>query len=175
MIATMYLKEDTVDTDFLLTKEKCTEVLKDTISKYNKKYKLNITGVKIELSEQPRYTDGRICNDPEIMKTYGSCWTSKKIIYVNPYAINAYCYITNVDIKYVTIEEFNSFIRLLIAHEVAHGIWQYYSDKKFKDKIAQSAKDENFSTDYLEWVKQNKPDKLEEETFCEYLASGIKK
>jgi len=82
---------------------------------------------------------------------------------------------SNVDIQYVTIEEFNSFVRLLIAHEVAYGIWQCYSDKKFKDKIAQSAKDENFSTDYLEWVKQNKPDKLEEKTFCEYLASGIKK
>lgn len=73
MVAEMYLKEDTDDTDFVLTKEKCTEVLKDIISKYNKKYKLAITGVRIELSEQPRYTDGRICNDPEIMKTYGSC------------------------------------------------------------------------------------------------------
>ena len=166
---------DTDDTDFVLTKEWCTSVLKDTISKYNIKYKLAIAGVRIELSGQPRYTNGKICNNPEIMKAYGGCWTSKKIIYINPYAINAYCYISKVNIRDVKIGEFHSFIKFLIAHELAHGVWQYYSDKKFKDKIGQSAKDENFGTNYLEWVKQNNPDRLEEETFCEYMASSIKK
>ena len=161
MIATMYLKEDTVDTDFVLTKEKCTEVLKDTISKYNKKYKLTITGVRIELSEQPRYTDGRICNDPEIMKSYGGCWTSKKIVYINPYAINAYCYICKVDIESVTIEEFHKFMKFLIAHELAHGVWEYYSNKKFRDSILESAKSDKFNTEYLDWVRENNPDKLE--------------
>jgi predicted SprT family Zn-dependent metalloprotease len=107
------------------------------------------------------------------MKSYGGCWTSKKIIYINPYAINAYCYICKLDINDVTIEEFHRFMRFLIAHELAHGVWEYYSNKKFKDSILESAKSDKFNTEYLDWVRENNSTKLEEETFCEYMADSI--
>ena len=90
MIASMYLK-NMKDSKFLLTKEWCESVLGDTIAGYNGQYKLKIKDVKIELSEQPRYTNGKICDDPKVMEGYGGCWTSKKIIYINPHAVDAYC------------------------------------------------------------------------------------
>ena len=173
MIASMYLKNMKNNSKFLLTKEWCESVLGDTIAGYNGQYKLKIKDVKIELSEQPRHTDGSVSDNPDTLKAYAGCWTSKKIIYINPHAINAYCYICKKDIKNVTIEEFHKFMKFLIAHELAHGVWEYYSDKKFKDSILQSAKSEKFNTPYLDWVRKNAPAKLEEETFCEYMADSI--
>lgn len=173
MLAEVYLENIKASSKFLLTKSWCVSVLRDTLAMYNSKYELNIKDVKIELSEQPRYTNGKICDNPEVMKSYGGCWTSKKIIYINPYAINAYCYICKLDINDVTIEEFHRFMRFLIAHELAHGVWEYYSNKKFRDSILESAKSDKFNTEYLDWVKEHNPDKLEEETFCEYMADSI--
>ena len=173
MLAEVYLENIKASSKFLLTKNWCISVLRDTLAMYNSKYELNIKDVKIELSEQPRYTNGKICDNPEIMKSYGGCWTSKKIIYINPYAINAYCYICKVDIESVTVEEFHRFMKFLIAHELAHGVWEYYSNKKFRDNILESAKSSKFNTEYLDWVRENNPDKLEEETFCEYMANSI--
>ena len=173
MLAKIYLENIKASSKFLLTKGWCISVLRDTLNKYNKKYELNITDVKIELSEQPRYTDGRISNNPETYKAYGGCWTSKKIIYVNPYAINAYCYICKLDIENVSVTEFHDFMKHLIAHELAHGVWECYSNKKFRDDILELAKSDKFNTEYLDWVKENNQDKLEEETFCEYMADSI--
>lgn len=173
MLAEIYLENIKASSKFLLTKSWCVSVLKDTSDRYNSKYGLKIKDVKIELSEQPRYTNGKICNNPEVMKSYGGCWTSKKIIYINPYAINAYCYICKVDIESVTIEEFHKFMKFLIAHELAHGVWEYYSNKKLRDSILESAKSDKFNTEYLDWVRDNNSVKLEEETFCEYMADSI--
>lgn len=174
MLAEIYLENIKTNSKFLLTKQQCISILDDILSIYSKKYGLTIKDVKIELSEQPRYTNGKICNNPEVFKSYGGCWTSKKIIYINPYAINAYCYICKLDINNVDLTEFHSFMRTLIAHELAHGVWEYYSDKKFRDSILESAKSNKFNTDYLDWVRKNNPDKLQEETFCEYMANSIK-
>ena len=173
MLAEIYLENIKTNSKFLLTKQQCISILDDILSIYSKKYGLTIKDVKIELSEQPRYTNGKICNNPEVFKSYGGCWTSKKIIYINPYAINAYCYICKLDITNVDVTEFHSFMRTLIAHELAHGVWEYYSDKKFRDSILESAKSSKFNTDYLDWVRENNSSKLEEETFCEYMADSI--
>ena len=173
MLAEVYLENIKASSKFLLTKSWCVSVLRDTLAMYNSKYELNIKDVKIELSEQPRYTNGKICDNPEVMKSYGGCWTSKKIIYINPYAINAYCYICKLDMNDVTIEEFHRFMKFLIAHELAHGVWEHYSNKKFRDSILESAKSDKFNTEYLDWVRENNSAKLEEETFCEYMADSI--
>ena len=173
MLAEVYLENIKASSKFLLTKNWCISVLGDTLAMYNSKYELKIKDVKIELSEQPRHTDGSISNDPETLKAYAGCWTSKKIIYINPYAVNAYCYICKLDINDVTIEEFHRFMRFLIAHELAHGVWEYYSNKKFRDSILESAKSDKFNTEYLDWVRENNSAKLEEETFCEYMADSI--
>ena len=173
MLAEVYLENIKASSKFLLTKNWCISVLGDTLAMYNSKYELKIKDVKVELSEQPRHTDGSISNDPETLKAYAGCWTSKKIVYINPYAVNAYCYICKLDINDVTIEEFHRFMKFLIAHELAHGVWEYYSNKKFKDSILESAKSDKFNTEYLDWVRENNSTKLEEETFCEYMADSI--
>lgn len=173
MLAEVYLENIKASSKFLLTKSWCVSVLRDTLAMYNSKYGLNIKDVKIELSEQPRHTDGSVSNNSDTLKAYAGCWTSKKIIYINPYAINTYCYICKVDIDNVSIEEFYSFMKFLIAHELAHGVWEYYSNKKFRDNILESAKSDKFNTDYLDWVRENDSSKLEEETFCEYMADSI--
>jgi hypothetical protein len=173
MLAEVYLENIKASSKFLLTKSWCVSVLKDTSDRYNSKYGLKIKDVKIELSEQPRHTDGSISNNSDTLKAYAGCWTSKKIIYINPYAINAYCYICKEDIENVSIEEFHRFMKFLIAHELAHGVWEYYSDKKFRDNILASAKSDKFNTEYLDWVRENNSSKLEEETFCEYMADSI--
>ena len=173
MLAEIYLENIKASSKFLLTKNWCISVLGDTLAMYNSKYELKIKDVKIELSEQPRHTDGSVSDNPDTLKAYAGCWTSKKIIYINPYAINAYCYICKIDINDVTIEEFHRFMKFLIAHELAHGVWEYYSSKKFRDSILESAKSDKFNTEYLDWVRKNNPAKLEEETFCEYMADSI--
>ena len=167
MLAEIYLENIKASSKFLLTKNWCISVLGDTLAMYNSKYELKIKDVKIELSEQPRHTDGSVSDNPDTLKAYAGCWTSKKIIYINPYAINAYCYICKLDINDVTVEEFHEFMKFLITHELAHGVWEYYSNKKFKDSILESAKSDKFNTEYLDWVRKNNPAKLEEETFCE--------
>lgn len=173
MLAEIYLENIKASSKFLLNKSWCVSILKDTLAMYDSKYGLKIKDVKIELSEQPRHTDRSVSNNPDILKAYAGCWTSKKIIYINPYAINAYCYICKVDIENVSTEEFYSFMKFLIAHELAHGVFEYYCNKKFKDSILESAKSDKFNTEYLDWVRDNNPDKLEEETFCEYMADSI--
>lgn len=173
MLAEIYLENIKASSKFLLTKNWCISVLGDTLAMYNSKYELKIKDVRVELSEQPRHTDGSISDNPDTLKAYAGCWTSKKIIYINPYAINAYCYICKVDIESVTVEEFHRFMKFLIAHELAHGVWEYYCNKKFKDSILESAKSDKFNTEYLNWVRENNPDKLDEETFCEYMAASI--
>ena len=173
MLAEIYLENIKASSKFLLTKNWCISVLGDTLAMYNSKYELKIKDVKIELSEQPRHTDGSVSDNPDTLKAYAGCWTSKKIIYINPYAINAYCYICKLDINDVTVEEFHEFMKFLITHELAHGVWEYYSNKKFKDSILESAKSDKFNTEYLDWVRKNNPAKLEEETFCEYMADSI--
>ena len=173
MLAEVYLENIKASSKFLLTKNWCIAVLGDTLAMYNSKYELKIKDVKIELSEQPRHTDGSVSDDPETLKAYAGCWTSRKTIYINPYAINAYCYICKLNINDVTIEEFHRFMKFLIAHELAHGVWEYYSNKKFRDSILESAKSDKFDTEYLDWVRKNNLDKLEEETFCEYMADSI--
>jgi len=63
-----------------------------------------------------------------------------------------------------------AFTRTIIAHELAHELWNNVVDKAFKQSILAKARRENFSTVYLKTVK---PSKLNEETFCEYIANAV--
>lgn len=63
-----------------------------------------------------------------------------------------------------------AFTRAIIAHELAHELWNNVVDEGFKQDILARAKNENFNTIYLKTVRQNK---LDEETFCEYIAKMV--
>lgn len=63
-----------------------------------------------------------------------------------------------------------AFTRTIIAHELAHELWNNVIDEAFKQSILDKARRENFSTVYLKTVR---PSKLREETFCEYMANAV--
>ena len=65
------------------------------------------------------------------------------------------------------VEEFT---RVIIAHELAHELWNNVVGEDFKRDVLSKAEGENFSTVYLETVR---PSKLREETFCEWMAREV--
>ena len=72
--------------------------------------------------------------------------------------------------RYGVDGDVKAFTRSIIAHELAHELWNNVADEVFKQDILSRAAAENFSTVYLKTVR---PSKLQEETFCEYVARMV--
>lgn len=66
--------------------------------------------------------------------------------------------------------DITAFTRTIIAHELAHELWNNVVGEGFKRSVLDKARRENFSTIYLKTVK---PSKFHEETFCEYMANVV--
>lgn len=147
-----YEKNISNDTAFLTTKKKYLDMFGFDLSRF-----------KLVSTRTPRYNNGHPAHFP--VEQFGGCYTTRGVVYIN----------SNLRpvMKYYGVKCSETELKVIIlAHELAHAVYREYADKKFKDKILAQAKQENFTTEYLAHVK---PDKLEEETFCEYLASLIVK
>ena len=134
------------------------------IDAYKQIYNFDLSYMKLKISTQPVYNNGKPCHELKPEESCGS-WTKLKYIQINP----------NIEdvMKFYKIKDSKDiFNKISIAHELAHEIYNNVCDIWFKRLIKVKVRREAFHTVYLDHVK---PDKMEEETFCEYLANSIVK
>ena len=137
-------------------------LIKRIINAYKEKYNTDLSYMKFEDSPVAYFNNGKKVGD-DFNLPFGGSWTKKKKIYLNE----------NMDepMKAFNIkEDKDTFTSRIIAHELAHEIYNRRSNKKLRDFIIASADKEGFTTPYLKTVP---PDKLAEETFAEYMADQL--
>lgn len=140
------------------------DIYNKVIKKILKLYNWNLSYMTLELSNKCINNDGTINKDMDT-NSRGGNWTKFKVIY-----LATYDHFDNV-MKYYDVKmDKLKFIELLISHELGHEIYRNILTNKEKEYFTNLIKKENFTSVYLKHVK---PDKLQEESFCEYLASKI--
>ena len=128
------------------------------------KFGIDLSYMKLKVSRNNEYTDGSPCFDFK-QDEWAGTHTNLGYIIVNP----------DIDL---TMKHYNyqgsldDFINVIIAHELAHEIWQNDDIMSVyeKQQILLDAIDQNFTTSYLETVRDEVRSK---ETFCEYMAKLI--
>lgn len=138
--------------------------ISDIVKAYKDKYDIDLSHMKSKWSKKPRFNNGKVNKDLPI-ESYGGSWAKNNTIYLNP------------DLKpvleyYGLDEDEDSLRKTIIAHELAHEVYNKSAVRDFIKQQLDEAKSKKFTTKYLEHVPDNK---LDEETFCEYLADGINK
>lgn len=137
-------------------------VFKDVISKYMQLFKFDLSYLRLISTKTPRYTNGYPAKFP--LEQFGGCWTKLGVVYLNSDLAPVVKFYGLKDKSTTNLK------RVLIAHELAHDIYNNHASDEFKQKYVDKAKEENFTTPYLDHVRENK---LREETFCEYMAAII--
>lgn len=143
-----YEKDISDDAEFMAVKKGYLELFNFDLSRF-----------RLISTRTPRYMNGYHANFP--LNEFGGCYTTRGVVYIN----------SNLKpvMKFYGVKCTEAELKVaILAHELAHAVYREYADKKFRDRILAKARSENFTTEYLKHVK---PDKLAEETFCEYMAS----
>lgn len=138
------------------------QMFNDVIEKYYAVFGFDLTYMKFKVDSQPVYTNGKPCYEHDYDECAGD-WTSLGWIRLNPD-------MKSVMDRYGVDGDVSQFTKTIIAHELAHEVWNNIADDQFKEEILDRARRQSFSTVYLDTVR---PSKLPEETFCEYLAHKI--
>ena len=112
------------------------------------------------------YTNGEPCYEYDTDECAGD-WTSLGWIRLNP---DMQSVIDRYGVDWHGSDDLEEFTKFIIAYELAHEVWNNIADDDFKDDILNNARSSLFSTEYIDTVTLNK---LDEETFCEYLAHEI--
>lgn len=156
----------------VLTKDSISPVWNDIIKKYKKQYGYDLSYMNFELSSVAKFNNGK--NAPDIpTEQWGACHTRLKIIYINPQFRKALKFYTGRK-TLSSVDEFMQYVSNLIAHELAHEIYEQHATDTFKDTIASNIRKENFDTSYLrKYKKEINTEKYQIEQFCEYLAYHI--
>lgn len=146
-------------------------IFNDILEKYKSKFNIDLDYMNVELSELPRFTNGKIDKNMN-PDEYSGCHTDLKIIYINPNPINVIThYFPNKRI--ITDKDVDNFLHTIIAHELAHEVFNN-SDDEFKEFIIKDADRNNFTTEYLNAIKTKVvPERFNKEVFCEYMAKII--
>lgn len=162
-----FLSESSKDSQEKISLEEIQKIFEEVIRQIQKKYGFDLRRMKIRLSAVPINRDG-MPNTNFSPERFGGSHTNLGVIYVNsdPRLPMKY-YLGNTN---PTPEEIQNFLRLIIAHELAHEIWCGYASEKFKKDILRKAKLKKFTTEYLRTVPIRKYD---EECFCEWIAKEI--
>lgn len=151
----------------LLSRKHTGLIYQNVVDSYKNSYGIDLSDVQFSLSKIPRYNTGKR-NTKFNRLLYGGCWTDKGKIYLNtrlPATVNHYTgksLISEDDVSNV------------IAHELAHEIYRKRAGRDLKKKVARKVKQERFTTDYLNSLSRDHKN-YEEEAFCEYLASTLKR
>lgn len=148
--------------NFKFTKESSVDI-SDIVNAYRDQYGFDLSHMKGKYSKKPRYNNGKVANDIPV-DAYGGSWAKNNTIYLNP----------NMDAvaKYYGIADATGLQNTIVAHELAHEIYKRQATQAFIKQILEEAKKKKFTTPYLATVPEHK---LDEETFCEYLANGLNK
>lgn len=132
------------------------------LKRYKDLFGFNLSYMRFKVDSQPVHIDGSPCRELDPDECAGD-WTKLGWIRLNPD-------MPSVMRRYGVDGDVQEFTRTIIAHELAHELWNNVVDEDFKQDILVRAKNENFNTIYLKTVRQNK---LDEETFCEYIAKMV--
>lgn len=139
----------------------------DVVSMYKEKLGVDLSYMHFRTGKLPLRIDGSICYDlkPE---ECGGDWTSKQFIRLNPDILSVK---RHYGIESMSDYEFELHI---IAHELAHEIWNNIASQKDKDYVVSLAHDKSFSTQYLDSLSKDMPQsKRDQETFCEMLSDRL--
>ena len=149
------LNEDEVSADLTLAFD-------EVVSKYKNIFGFDLSYMTFKVDSQPVYTNGQPCYEYDEDECAGD-WTSLGWIRLNPD-------MKSVMDRYGVDGDISQFTKIIIAHELAHEVWNNIADDQFKEEILDEARRQSFNTAYLDTVRHSK---LAEETFCEYLAHKI--
>ena len=119
-----------------------------------------------KVDSQPVYTNGEPCYEYDEDECAGD-WTELGWIRLNP---DMKSVMDRYGVVWRGSDDVEKFTRIIIAHELAHELWNNVVGEDFKRSVLDKARRENFSTAYLKTIK---PSKLSEETFCEYMANTV--
>ena len=119
-----------------------------------------------KVDSQPVYTNGEPCYEYAEDECAGD-WTELGWIRLNP---DMKSVMDKYGVAWHGSGDVEEFTRIIIAHELAHELWNNVVGEDFKRSVLDKARQENFNTVYLKTVK---PSKLREETFCEYMANAV--
>ena len=137
-------------------------IIKRIINAYREKYNTDLSYMKFEDSPVAYFNNGKKVGD-DFNLPFGGSWTKKKKIYLNE----------NMDdpMKAFNIkEDKDTFTSRIIAHELAHELYNNHASDLLKQEIANRIREQKFTTPYLKTVKG---DKLDEEAFAEYVADSL--
>jgi len=138
----------------------------NTIKKFKKKYGWDLSYMKLKISNIPINRDGTV-NSKMKPEAYGGSHTNNKIIYVGDSEhlkkVLKYYKVENTDVK--------KFLKILLAHELAHEVYQNILSEEEKKEFKEIIDKSKFRTVYTDTVKDNS--KIDVEKFCEYIASQL--
>ena len=138
----------------------------EVVSKYKDIFGFDLSYMAFKVDRQPVYTNGEPCYEYDEDECAGD-WTSLGWIRLNP---DMKSVIDRYGVDWHGSDDIEEFTKIIIAHELAHEVWNNIADDQFKEDVLNEARMQSFSTTYLDSVK---PSRLDEETFCEYLAHQV--
>lgn len=137
--------------------------IQEVLDAYRRLYGFDLSYMRFRVDPQPVHVDGSPCRELDPDECGGDC-TRLGWIRLNP---DMRSVMRRYGVEGVPVRDF---AKAIIAHELAHELWNNVVDEAFKQSILDKARRENFSTVYLETVR---PSKLREETFCEWMANAV--
>ena len=138
----------------------------DVLSAYKQKFGFDMSYMTFKVDRQPVYTNGEPCYEYDEDECAGD-WTSLGWIRLNP---DMKSVMDRYGVAWHGSGDIEEFTKIIIAHELAHEVWNRIADDQFKEDVLDEARMQSFNTTYLDGVK---PSRLDEETFCEYLAHQV--
>jgi hypothetical protein len=132
------------------------------LKRYKDLFGFDLFYMRFKVDSQPVHIDGSPCHELDPDECGGDC-TRLGWIRLNPD-------MRSVMRRYGVDGDVKEFTRVIIAHELAHELWNSVVGENFKQDVLSKAESENFNTPYLETVS---PSKLREETFCEWMANEV--
>jgi len=128
-----------------------------------KMFNADLSGMRLKVSNQPVFNNGRI-NAKMNPLDYAGCHTTKGFIQVatKPHLEKV---IQRYNVRDTPV---SSFRRHMIAHELAHEVYNKHMTKAQKEQYRKKL--QSFRTVYTDTVPK---DKLDQEKFCEFVAAEV--
>lgn len=150
-----------------LTKEMIEPIWKRVIDLYAEQ-DIDLSYMKCEFSDKPRFTDGKIDNAMPV-EQFGACLCHNQTVYINPKFIDAVKYYEETDD--VSTKFYWETLFSVVTHELAHEVDR--SNLIDRDKLLNEAKEKNFTTSYLDAIDTKQTERYNSELFAEYLRTKV--
>lgn len=133
------------------------------LKRYKDLFGFDFSYMRFKVDPQPVHIDGSPCHELDPDECAGD-WTKLGWIRLNPDMLSV---MRRYGVEGVSEGDF---AKSIIAHELAHELYNNVADKTFIESNIGIAEKTGFTTPYLKTVR---PNKLREETFCEWMAYRI--